>query len=136
VSRQVNYPLVIKQTADQLTIETRSLPQGPQTETFRLDGESNTTVFEEYGYWRRYDTTARWDGDAFVGVVRAKAGWTKERSPESADMALPHTICTRTLRLAPDRNTLEISTVCTSPEQGAATAEHMTEDAHFARAGK
>src|SRR5947209_61869 len=43
-SRAVSYPLVIRQTADELTIETRGLPQGPPTETFRLDGVHKTTV--------------------------------------------------------------------------------------------
>src|ERR1700730_10121687 len=52
ISRKVWYPLVIQQTHDELIIETRSLPQGPPTETFRLDGERKTTVLEESGYWR------------------------------------------------------------------------------------
>lgn len=132
-SRNVGYPLVIQQTHDELIVETRSLPQGPPTETFRLDGEHKTTVFEESGYWRRYDTTSRWDHDAFVGIAKAKAGWSKERSPDDADMTLPHTICTRTLQLGPGRNTLTIGTVCTSPEQGDATSQRMAEKAHFAR---
>src|SRR5262245_29662981 len=70
-SRNVGYPLVIKQSDKELTVESRSLPQGPPTETFRLDGELKTTVFDESGYWRRYDTTSHWDGDAFVGIAPA-----------------------------------------------------------------
>jgi hypothetical protein len=132
-SRNVGYPLVIQQTHDELIVETRSLPQGPPTETFRLDGERKTTVFEESGYWRRYDTTSHWDRDAFVGIVQAKAGWSKDRSPGNADMTLPHTICTRTLQLGPNRDTLTIRTVCTSPEQGDGTSQHMADDDHFAR---
>ena len=132
-SRNVGYPLVIQQTHDELIVETRSLPQGPPTETFRLDGEPKTTVFEESGYWRRYDTTSHWEGDVLVGIAKAKAGLFKERSPDKADMTLPHTICTRTLRIGPDRTTLTIGTVCTSPEQGDATSQHMSEEAHFAR---
>ena len=133
ISRDVGYPLVIKQTNDELIVESRSLPQGPPTETFRLDGELKTTVFHESGYWRRYDTTSHWDGDAFVGIAKAKAGWDKDRSPDNADMRLPHTICTRTMQLGPDRNTLTIGTICTSPEQGETTSQHMAEQARFAR---
>ena len=132
-SRDVGYPLVIKQSDNELTVESRSLPQGPPTETFRLDGELKTTVFDESGYWRRYDTTSHWDGDAFVGIAKAKAGWHKDGSPDNADMTLPHTVCTRTMQLGPDRNTLTISTICTSPEQGDITSQHMAEQARFAR---
>jgi hypothetical protein len=132
-SRQLAYPLRIQQTPDELMIETRSLPQGPPTETFRLDGEYKTTVLEDSGYWRRYDTTSRWQGDEFVGIAKAKAGWSKERSAAEADMSLPHTVCTRSLQLGPGRDTLTITTVCTSPEQGDATAQRMAEKAHFAR---
>src|SRR5262249_6864391 len=81
-SRNVGYPLVIRQTDSELIVETRSLPQGPPTETFRLDGELKTTVLEESGYWRRYDTTSYWDRDAFVGIAKAKAGWFNEGSPD------------------------------------------------------
>jgi hypothetical protein len=117
-SRKVLYPLVIRQDASQLTVEARGLIQGPPTETFRLNGSSLTTVFEAPGYWRRYDTDGHWDGSAFIGTVWAKAGWTDKGSPDTANMALPHTICTRTLRLQSHGKTLTIESSCHSPEQG------------------
>jgi hypothetical protein len=122
---------VIQQTSDALTIEARGLPQGPPAEVFALDGSPQTTVFHEYGYWRRYDTTGRWQGDTFIGTVRATAGWTATSTPDQANVAVPHTICTRTVRMTPDNSGLSIRTHCYSPEQGGGDGE--SQETRFTR---
>jgi hypothetical protein len=130
-SRTVAYPLTIQQTSDALTIEARGLPQGPPTEVFALDGSPKTTVLNEYGYWRRYDTTERWEGNIFIGTVRATAGWTDKSTSDGANVAVPHTICTRTVRMTADGSGLSIGSHCYSPEQGGANGERQ--EAHFSR---
>jgi hypothetical protein len=104
-SRSVGYPLTIQQTSDTLTIEARGLPQGPPTEVFALDGSPRTAVLTEYGYWRRYDTTGRWEGSTFIGTVTATAGWTDKSTP--------------------DGNSLRITSHCHSPEKGGGDGERQ-----------
>jgi hypothetical protein len=88
-------------------------------------------VLNEYGYWRRYDTTGRWEGNIFIGTVKATAGWTDNSTPEQANVAVPHSICTRTVRVTPDGSGLSIGSHCHSPEQGGGDGERQ--ESRFAR---
>jgi hypothetical protein len=124
-SRTVAYPLTVQQSSDTLTIEARGLPQGPPTEVFSVDGSHRTTVLNEHGYWRRYDTSGRWENDTFIGTVTATAGWADTSTPDHAKVAVPHTICTRTMRLTPDGSGLSIRSHCYSPEQGGGDGERQ-----------
>jgi hypothetical protein len=119
VSRSVPHPLTIRQTPDELIIESLGLAQGnPADETFAVDGAAKTTIYDAGDFWRKQETTARWEGSAFVGTVVAKARWKREGPGETISLTVPHTVCTRTLRLGADGNTLTITTDCHSPDTG------------------
>jgi hypothetical protein len=119
ISRSVPHPLTILQTPGELIIETMGLAQGnPADETFAVDGSLKTTIYDAGDFWRKQETTARWEGSTFIGTVVAKARWKREGPGETISLAVPHTIATRTLRLSADGNTLTISTSWHSPDAG------------------
>lgn len=79
VSRSVPHQLTIRQTPDELIIETLGLVQGnPADETFAVDGSPKTMIYDAGDFWRKQETTARWEGSTFIGTVVAKARWKQE----------------------------------------------------------
>lgn len=119
VSRSVPHPLTIQQTGNELVIASLGLSQGnPVSEVFNIDGSRKTMLYDVQAFWQKQETIGRWDGDAFVGTVIAKAGWKRDGPVEAISLAIPHTVCTRTLRLSPDGRTLTITTSWYSPESG------------------
>lgn len=128
VSRAVPHPLTIQQTADELIIESLGLSQGnPANETFRLDGSAKTMIYDVRDFWRKQETTARWDGNDFIGTVLAKAGWKESGPAETISLAVPHTVCTRTLRISRDGMELTIATSWYSPDTGQYKTEHSVD---------
>jgi hypothetical protein len=119
VSRSVPHPLTIRQTSTDLIIGTMGLVQGnPADETFAVDGSPKATIYDAGDFWRKQETTARWEGSTFIGTVVAKARWKREGPGETISLTVPHTVCTRTLRLSADGATLTITTSCYSPDTG------------------
>jgi hypothetical protein len=117
-SRTITRPLTISQTTSELVIEAMGLPQGAGEEAFWLNGRERVETYAHSGFSRKYATAGRWDGEAWVGTVKAYAAWAGNAVPTQ-----PHTTMVRRLGLDAAGTTLTIVSSGHPPPAGFSAGE-------------
>jgi hypothetical protein len=122
VTRPIARPMLIRQTSEELIVASMGLPQGAGDEAFWFNGAERVETDQSAGFTRKYQTSGRWQGESWVGTVKAFAGWT-----EATVAREPHTTMIRRFSLDATRTRLTIVSSGDRPATGGQPVDTIDE---------